>query len=53
MIPATDSRFQEAVAAIRQDVIIAAERKLERSLTEAERQGIESITSLMMLESCH
>ena len=52
VVPASDPRFQEAVVGSRRDAIIAAERKLGRSLTEAERRGIESITSLMMLESC-
>jgi hypothetical protein len=52
VIPPSDPRFQQAVVASRQDVIVAAEHKLGRVLTGAERLGIENITSLMMLESC-
>ena len=51
-VPPNDARFQQAVVASQQEAILAAEQKLARSLTEAERRGIESITSLMMLESC-
>ncbi len=52
VIPASDPRVQQALLGCQQDVIVAAEQKLGRSLTEAERRGIESVTSLMMLESC-
>ena len=48
-----NNKMQEAVAATRQVVIVAAEQKLGRLLSAAERRGIESIGSLMMLESCH
>lgn len=43
-------KMQEALAAFQQDVIVSAEEK--RTLSDAERRGIQSITSLMMLESC-
>jgi len=46
-------KMQEAIEASQQDVIAAAEKKLGRSLTEAERRGIQGINSLMILESCH
>jgi len=49
LIPPSDAKFQQAVVASRQDAIAAAEQKLGRALTQAEREGIESITSLMML----
>jgi hypothetical protein len=48
-----NNKMQEAIAATQQEVAVAAEQKLGRSLTEAERRGIQSIGSLMMLESCH
>jgi hypothetical protein len=47
-----NNKMQEAIAATQQDVIVAAEQKLGCSLTESERRGIQSIGSLMMLESC-
>jgi hypothetical protein len=50
--PANDPDLLQVVADCRQDAIKAAEYKLERSLTEAERLGIEGINSLLMLESC-
>jgi hypothetical protein len=46
------SKIQEAIRGCQQDVIVAAEQKLGRALTHPERLGIESITSLMMLDSC-
>ena len=41
---------QRAITVSRQEAIIAAEQKLARTLSSEERHGIESITSLMMLE---
>lgn len=51
-VPQSDARFQQAVAGTQLEIITAAEKKLGRSLTDAERQGVQSIHSLMMLESC-
>jgi hypothetical protein len=48
---APNNKMQEAMAARRQEVIVAAEQKLGRALSVAERRGIEKIGSLMMLES--
>jgi hypothetical protein len=45
-------KTQEAIRGCQQEVIVAAEQKLGRTLTAVERLGIESITSLMMLDSC-
>ena len=45
-------KMQQAIEACQQDVIAAAEQKIGRSLTDAERRGIQSIDSLMMLDSC-
>ena len=45
-------KMQQAIEAGQEDVILAAEQKLGRLLTEAERRGIRNISSLMMLESC-
>ncbi|HLX70531.1 MAG TPA: hypothetical protein VKV04_12970 [Verrucomicrobiae bacterium] len=45
-------KMEEAIAASQQQVISAAEQKLGRPLSSAERRGIERINSLMMLESC-
>jgi hypothetical protein len=47
------AKLQAAITGYRADVITAAERKLDRSLTQEERSGIERIGSLMMLESCY
>jgi hypothetical protein len=52
VVPQSDARFQQAVAGSQQEIITAAEKKLGRSLTDAERQGVQRIHSLMMLESC-
>ena len=52
VVPQSDARFQQAVAGSQQEIITAAEKKLGRSLTDAERQEVQSIRSLMMLESC-
>ena len=46
-------KMQQAIEMSRQDVIAAAEQKLGRSLTDAERRGIQSIGSLMTLDSCN
>jgi hypothetical protein len=45
-------KMQQAIEAIQQDVIIAAEQKLGRPLSDAERRGIQSISSLLMLDAC-
>ena len=45
-------KIQEAIRGCQRDVIVAAEQKLGRALTESERLGIQKITSLMMLDSC-
>lgn len=46
-------KIQEAIRSCQQDVIVSAEQKLGRVLTESESLGIEKITSLMMLDSCY
>ena len=46
-------KIQQAIRESQQEIIAVAEQKLERTLTEAERRGIQSISSLMMLDSCH
>jgi hypothetical protein len=46
------ARVERAIAEYRAQVIEAAERKLGRTLSSDERRGIESLSSLMMLESC-
>ena len=45
-------KMQQALTASQQDVILAAEQKLRRSLSDAERRGIQGISSLTMLGSC-
>jgi hypothetical protein len=45
-------KMQQAIEASQRDVITAAEQKLGRSLSDAERRGIQSISSLSMLDSC-
>jgi hypothetical protein len=52
VVPQSDARFQQAVEGTQLEIMTAAEKKLGRSLTDAERQGVQSIHSLMMLESC-
>ncbi|WP_395739963.1 hypothetical protein [Prosthecobacter sp.] len=52
VVSTSDSRTQQALVAFRQAAILAAEDKLARSLSEAERRGLESVASMMMLESC-
>ena len=49
---AGDARTQKVIAAFRLGVIRIAEQKLGRSLTNAERAGIQHIDSMMTLESC-
>jgi hypothetical protein len=51
--PTMKDKMQQAIEASQQEVIIAAEQKLGRSLSDADRRGIQSIGSLMMLESCY
>ena len=46
-------KMQQAIEASQQDVIVAAEQKLGRLLSDAECGGIQSISSLTMLESCY
>lgn len=44
-------RIEDARRQMQADIIAAAENKLTRPLTDAERAGIERLNSLMMLES--
>ena len=48
-----DERIAGYLAAYRVDVITAAEAKLERPLSEAERAGIKNLHSGMRLEGLH
>ena len=48
----TDPETQKTIVMFQREVITVAEQKLGRSLTDAERFGIQNIRSLMMLESC-
>lgn len=43
--------IQEAIAVSRKEAIASAEAKLGRQLSDTERNGIERIGSLMMLDS--
>ena len=49
--PSPKNKMQEAITALRSEVVEAAEVKLGRTLSNKEMKGIENIDSLMMLES--
>lgn len=51
-MPDMNNKVQAALTAMRQGMADAAEQKIGRTLTDAERRGIENIGSMMMLESC-
>jgi hypothetical protein len=46
-------KFTHAIVTTKRAIIQAAEQKLGRALTLREREGVEAIHSLTLLEGCH